>query len=141
MTGHGAPVAVLLLVPRQQPLGLVEVAPHLTVAPLEPQVVGHGSLDLPLVGEAVAGSLRESGAFELVKLTRAKRRVGLPVVRREEGLLADGTAPLLVSRLAASSSRHPFTLEADLGVLARGDQRGVPLSPGCPAIFLLPLFQ
>jgi hypothetical protein len=64
--------------------------------------------------EAVAGSLRESGAFELVKLTRAKRRVGLPVVRREEGFLADSTAPLLVSRLAASSSRHPFTLEADL---------------------------
>lgn len=64
--------------------------------------------------EAVAESLRAVGAFDAVELARAKKRLGLPVVQREGRFLSEGAAPLLVSRLSASSASHAVTLEADI---------------------------
>jgi hypothetical protein len=64
--------------------------------------------------EAVAASLRDAGVFESVTLARATKREGLPIVRRDAGFLARARAPLVASRLEASSKAQVITLDAEL---------------------------
>lgn len=64
--------------------------------------------------QAVADRLRAAGGFRQTALTRAKKRDGLPVVRRQDGILGWEGAPLWLSRLSATSSSPPLRLEADL---------------------------
>lgn len=66
----------------------------------------------------IAGAMKSSGAFEAFVLTRAKKRDGLPVVVRRSGIVDEDAAPLIVSRLSATSPNHGVTLEADLCQIA-----------------------
>jgi hypothetical protein len=64
--------------------------------------------------DAVVNALRVSGAFDAFDSMASKTRHGLPVVVRSQDHLDKGEAPLTVSRVHASSSKHGVTLEADL---------------------------
>lgn len=69
----------------------------------------------PLEGvDAVAQTLRGTGAFSEVTTTIRKDRDGLPLVVVNQNRLAEAKAPLSVSRLSATSSSHAVKLEADL---------------------------
>lgn len=63
---------------------------------------------------SLVGTLRASGAFDAFDLSAAKVRDGLPVVVRSGGRRGEGRAPLAISRVTASSSRHGVTLSADV---------------------------
>lgn len=69
----------------------------------------------PLNGmAAVVESMRATSAFSTFALTPLKRREGLPVPVRSGGHLQEGSAPLSLSRLTATSPAHEIALEADL---------------------------
>lgn len=58
--------------------------------------------------------IRGTGAFPVLKLSRAQHREGLPVIIHEGRNLSKGAAPLWISRISGRSRSHPIRLEADL---------------------------
>lgn len=63
--------------------------------------------------DAVVETFRATGMFDTFELTAAKVRDGLPVVV-QGSYLDEGRAPLTLSRVTATSSKHNVTLDADL---------------------------
>lgn len=56
--------------------------------------------------------------FDTVKVTPKKVRLGLPVVVQTNRFISEGSAPFAISRIAASSSKHGISLDADLCVIS-----------------------